>query len=314
MYVVMIVATTLYLMKFRKYDSNQTDGKYHMNYYYLTLIYAYFFLLWGVVVTFLDQQLYSNMNAMVMNMIVISSFFYIRPKDSLVLFIFNSFVFLFLIHLFQENRETLIGHYFNGSVIFAFITMASIVSYSIYYRNYKNKMALEKAAYYDSLTGLLNRRGIEGFMQTLENENISNNDVLTIMLIDIDYFKEYNDYYGHICGDKVLIKIGELLNSISEQRQDCAIRFGGEELLLLSLNQENESLQWGELIREAVENLKIKHKASKVSPYITVSIGVVQDNFENLDWVYTQISKADKALYQAKSLGRNKVCSDVIDS
>jgi len=156
-----------------------------------------------------------------------------------------------------------------------------------------------KEAVMDSLTGLLNRRGCDDKLKDLDLE-----DVHSSLAIDIDHFKKINDNFGHFIGDKVIQRVAKVIQShVSDN--DLAVRFGGEEFVVVLVNKTiNEAKKAAETIREAISQLKLMQKQSNTClPPITVSVGITQvDNDHN--WT-TFFNRADKALYQAKSSGRN---------
>lgn len=157
----------------------------------------------------------------------------------------------------------------------------------------------------DALTGLLNRRFLNEFI--VENcNNYKDRGIVSVLMIDIDYFKKYNDKYGHLKGDEVLSKIGKLLNSICYKDKDMAIRYGGEEFLLLIQNTTyEESINLANEILNEVRALNIEHEESPLNSKITVSIGISIGKEQNEDYKML-IEYADKALYTAKKSGKNR--------
>ena len=129
------------------------------------------------------------------------------------------------------------------------------------------------------------------------------------MILDIDFFKKYNDAYGHDTGDKVLAIVASSIKKTVKRAGDFVFRLGGEEFgVILADCDKYSSLLMAQAIRENIENLNIKNINSKIKDNITVSIGLFSANFskESIDkkGFYTM---ADSALYQAKHLGRNQV-------
>lgn len=174
----------------------------------------------------------------------------------------------------------------------------------------KYRDILERISLIDGLTGIANRRH---FDQTLEKEwrrALRHRDILSLALIDIDFFKKYNDYYGHLAGDECLQKVGSILTESLKRASDLGARYGGEEfVILLPSTAKAGALTVTERIRSNVEELRISHEMSKVAKHVTVSIGVAAIRPE-LDKVPSElIRQADSALYQAKNAGRNRVCS-----
>lgn len=188
----------------------------------------------------------------------------------------------------------------------------AIVSYRVdMHINLHNKVeALKNLTLMDGLTEVPNRRAYNERVEMEFNRSKRNGKEVSILMIDIDYFKLYNDTYGHGLGDKCLKKVATTINSIPKRNTDLFARYGGEEfILLLPDTNTHTALEFAQKIKEAVANLKIEHKASKVSDIITLSIGVgsmvpqTNNTYQELEII------ADKALYQAKESGRNLICS-----
>jgi len=165
-------------------------------------------------------------------------------------------------------------------------------------------------AEHDSLTGLHNRRSfsrqLERLWRLAQREEVG----VAMLICDVDHFKLYNDRYGHQAGDTVLQKIGQLLAGAGRRPLDMSVRLGGEEFAVLLYDiSAAEACQRAEQLRGALEQLQIPHAASTTAPVVTLSIGVaclfpVQGGA--LAQLYEQ---ADKALYLAKTQGRNRLAS-----
>lgn len=172
-----------------------------------------------------------------------------------------------------------------------------------------DRKAIEQLSFTDPLTTLNNRRL---FDQVLNNEiKIANRNktLLTLSIIDIDYFKKYNDHYGHPAGDSALIKVAQVLKHSMKRPNDYAFRIGGEEFgLVFSSLDQKETIALLDTIREKVAQLQIEHNGSNVSESVTISIGahvMDNENMLNSDQLYI---KADEALYKAKE---NRNCVQV---
>ena len=161
----------------------------------------------------------------------------------------------------------------------------------------------------DSMTKLYNRRYFSNIsVHILDLAKRDNTDTSLIML-DIDKFKTVNDTYGHKVGDEVIILLAKKLQELS-RKSDIVCRFGGEEfVILLPKTGINGALTISEKIKSEVENTVI-HLANEVEFKFTVSIGVSQVNNKEDTNIETPIYRADKALYQAKKSGRNRICSN----
>lgn len=174
---------------------------------------------------------------------------------------------------------------------------------------------LEHISNMDALTNIYNRRGFNGLYAKEFKRAQREKENLAVMLIDIDFFKGYNDHYGHQEGDTCLAKVAETIQGALFRSTDFVARYGGEEfVIVLPSTDLKGAVKVGETLRKAVEDQKIKHEKSEASSYITVSIGVVSILPEADDQEDELVAGADKMLYQAKSDGRNRVLSSLSSS
>jgi len=166
---------------------------------------------------------------------------------------------------------------------------------------------LENVSYTDSLTGLHNRRYFNMIYERELKRAKRNNSYITFMMLDIDFFKQYNDTYGHIEGDFALKSVAKVLKDTLRRPADFVFRLGGEEFgVLLIQTDESNSAKLAREVCDAVRGREIKHESSKVNQYLTMSIGVVcciADDALNEDIL---ISRADEMLYEAKETGRDR--------
>ncbi|NMA67954.1 MAG: diguanylate cyclase [Desulfitobacterium sp.] len=167
--------------------------------------------------------------------------------------------------------------------------------------------SLKKLTLMDPLTELWNRRKYNKALEREWRRCLRSKSPLSLILMDLDHFKEFNDFYGHKAGDECLVKIsGILKDSLSSSA--IAARYGGEEfIILLPDTKKNDALKIAEMLREKVESQMIPHRKSSASPYVTISIGVTS-TIPDRNSSYEELFKlADRALYQAKGAGRNRV-------
>ena len=184
------------------------------------------------------------------------------------------------------------------------------IGYTSIMQDITDKKIIEEISLHDELTKLYNRRHFNDVLHNELNRAKRDKKTLSFMMLDVDYFKLYNDTYGHQEGDIVLFKISEVLNSFSKRAGDFAFRLGGEEfgIIFSELSQE-KSETFANVIRKAVEDLKIEHKKNLEYKVVTISIGLITI-FHNQEINEAQIYKeADQLLYKAKENGRNKVCA-----
>jgi len=160
----------------------------------------------------------------------------------------------------------------------------------------------------DSLTGLSNRRY---FDETIKNEFYRlkrSGASLSLIMIDVDHFKNFNDHYGHVAGDHCLIRIGTLLKTIVNRAPDVVARYGGEEFVVILPETESLGARLiANRIRLGVEELNIPHVLSDTADHITISCGVISIKPKELMSPIQVVSLADEALYRAKHQGRNQI-------
>ncbi|MBM4763086.1 GGDEF domain-containing protein [Bacillus sp. B15-48] len=174
----------------------------------------------------------------------------------------------------------------------------------------EEKKSLKKTVYTDPLTGIFNRRYFSREYKKTYQEYLRDQIVFSLLIIDIDYFKKYNDTYGHRNGDRCLIKVTDTLAK-GVRKNDSVCRIGGEEFgIILPNTNKDEAISLAERLCKQVEELKIPHINSDVCTYVTVSIGVSTAN-TIIDSVNLNMEKlfslADQALYESKKSGRNRV-------
>lgn len=167
---------------------------------------------------------------------------------------------------------------------------------------------LESQASEDPLTGTVNRRGMEIRLGSLIHHARQNQqlDRLFVLLFDIDYFKQFNDTYGHLHGDHCLKQVAAVPKTMVHSESDFVARYGGEEfVVVLSGIHLNDAVVFAERLRSRIEQLGVEHSASKVSNVVTISVGVA-GLVPGITRADELIKRADEALYHAKGLGRNR--------
>lgn len=167
---------------------------------------------------------------------------------------------------------------------------------------------LESQTLVDGLTGIANRRRFDLHLDDEFRRAKRQDSPLSLVMIDVDYFKDYNDNYGHQRGDDCLVQLAGALNRVLNRARDLAARYGGEEFtVILPDTNEDGALQIAEAMRAEVEALRIEHAYSGVANYVTVSLGVSTLIPDHTSKTGSLIHAADRALYQAKRSGRNCV-------
>jgi two-component system chemotaxis family response regulator WspR len=170
----------------------------------------------------------------------------------------------------------------------------------------KTNEELKKLSSLDGLTGIANRRRFDSFIDNECLRSARDNTTLSLILIDIDYFKPYNDNYGHLQGDACLRKVAAALDEVVHRPADLVARYGGEEFGVLLPNTDIDgAVQLAETILDKIHLLALPHEYSKVANYITLSMGVVSRVASERISPTDLINLADKALYKAKAAGRD---------
>ena len=172
----------------------------------------------------------------------------------------------------------------------------------------KNIRTLELRANIDGLTGLYNRRFFDDFLQNQWKLMKEQSAQISLILFDIDHFKNYNDTYGHLAGDDCLKNISQAIQNYNEIHFNLAARYGGEEFCIVLLHRsKEEAFAIAKEIKNTVLSLKIPHESSQVHSFVTVSIGVATVIPNKEITPNDLITFADYALYQSKEKGRNCV-------
>ncbi len=199
-----------------------------------------------------------------------------------------------------------------GSLIFGHLLIGFIGIFFIIFSGVKLEEAyneIKRQAIYDGLTEIYNRREFENRISQVYLTSKREKTPLSLIIADIDFFKKYNDTYGHNRGDECLRKVSKAISYTLKRPGDFCARYGGEEFVVVLPNTDlNGGITIAEQIRKNIEVMEIEHKHSTFK-IVTVSLGVATVyNFNSITYE-DLIKHADKALYNAKAKGRNMVCS-----
>jgi diguanylate cyclase (GGDEF)-like protein len=217
-----------------------------------------------------------------------------------------------VISIVSVTQNTLLEQWLNTSIKTTIIAgIGGLFLLAVFMFTYKQIDVLAETIHlssHDPLTMLWNRRAFEQRLEEEWRRAMRSEKQITILFIDIDFFKDYNDTYGHQAGDRALKLISNTFTKTIKRGGDMVARYGGEEFIVLlpDISAADANLV-AERCLTAVKNLKITHKSSKVAEDMTISIGVatvipvIGDNTESI------IKMADEALYQAKESGRNRI-------
>jgi diguanylate cyclase (GGDEF)-like protein len=205
-----------------------------------------------------------------------------------------------------DGTKTLLNALFVVSVFSLLFIL--YVYYYFYQTNKRFIDTIENLSITDGMTHLYNRRYFDLIIEQQLKLLHRHKESFAFMLLDIDFFKQYNDTYGHQAGDEALKKVAECLESSLHRESDMAFRLGGEEFGVVAVDMdEHQALELAQKMRGLITSAQIPHKSSSVSPYLSVSIGVIVVS-HTMAWDVNKVYRsADKALYDAKNKGRNRV-------
>ncbi len=333
MYLIMILINVLLLLFLRSLKSRSgysvRQGNIAKD---LIVVYVTLIMLWGSVVSLIDQKLYGQLMTFMINMFACSIIFILDSKKILISYTISGFVLVAGLPFFQKSRDVLIGHYANLFVFLIISWIASRIIYHNYCENYISKIRLRQSnqllknkieenrqinfrlsiannqlmdlALLDELTGIPNRRSFRRFIDR-SFDCVTQGVLFSVIMVDIDLFKQFNDHYGHEEGDKILVAVAKLLNSIVENPDEIVVRWGGEEFVYASFHKTQEDITAiAVLIKEKLRDLHLQHEESP-NHYVTASLGTSTIPAQSKKDVSKAVALADRAMYMAKSSGRN---------
>lgn len=246
--------------------------------------------------------------------------YFSRGLERIILNLLEILVVLFLIWLYYNRpeyynfinpRTQFIDWMAHIPTIFSFLALLLITFEKTYESTIKSGIKrenqLKKLTFVDPLTGLYNRNYMDEQLKVIHSNWRRGNGLYSLIMIDIDFFKLFNDYYGHLRGDQCLKEFSLILQKLLVRDTDTAFRYGGEEfLLILGFTDIIGAEIIAKRIRQALIQSGIPHNKSRVSSMVTVSIGVATVN-KSYSSAVELLDHADKALYQAKEQGRNSI-------
>jgi len=221
-----------------------------------------------------------------------------------------TYIFFTLIALLYYNGHIVFNYYTSHAVAIGTMLEAFLLGFLVSYRiqvleddnSKKDKIILT-----DTMTKLYNKHYFEEALNEKLKIQRREKHVLALLVIDIDYFKQYNDLYGHIRGDEALKAVAKVLKA-SLNADDMAFRIGGEEFAIICTDSSKKKiLTFTNRVQHNIQNLKIVHEKSAVSPYLSVSIGLHFTSTHLIENGRKVFEYADKALYTAKRNGRNRI-------
>lgn len=338
MYLIMIAVNVLQL-SFLKNISRKEDipdaslKKYEVGIMvYLTLI-----MVWGACISLMDQALYGQLIVFMVIMVISSVIYVMDAKKMLLPYIVSTAVLMIGLPFFQPSSDILVGHYVNLSVFIVISWIASRIIFRSYQKNFNGTILLKKSnemlaeeiqlnheinkrlslanlqlknlALLDELTEIPNRRGFYNYLESIYGDSEMEGSSLSVIMLDIDFFKRFNDTYGHDAGDNVLRAVARQAAQIAEQQEDIFCRWGGEEFIYLTFGKSKEEvILIADEIKHSISCLEIPNQFSDTGNNLSVSLGAATICFNGNEDVSRAIQLADRALYKAKDSGRDCIC------
>lgn len=281
----------------------------------------------GVIITLVDKVVYNQLMVYTIITVICSSFFVLNKNQvkwplllagafiSIGLYVKDSANQVFFEQVLYIVTVMLVCQILSAAFYRSFIESARIKSDLIREIDFGRKISRELReanrklglqASHDPLTKLFNRRALNEYVSELGNRAESTPLEVTAIMLDIDCFKLYNDYYGHMKGDLVLKEMGLVLSELAEHYGFFTARWGGEEFTLLIVDESERKIKTiCEAIIHSVHMLQIEHSASTVDKVVTVSIGAKSVKVQDVQDIQQCIEAADDALYEVKKNGRN---------
>lgn len=290
-------------------------------------LYVFSLASFGVIISLTDQSGYNYLMIYTLIMLVSCSFFVLNKIQILIPITAACLVLVGGLYVLQGNTEQ-----FQSQLLYlmALFPATYFLSRAFYFtfrhtmniqarlkseveitkklseelREANKKLAIQASI--DPLTNLYNRRAINEYIEQLEKRTLKQLYILSAVVLDIDYFKLYNDTYGHTSGDDVLKKVGEVLRQVAKKHKVFIARWGGEEFTVLMNEQSERNVQQiCEEIIDEIHSLQLEHRASLVDRVVTVSIGAHTQIVTTPGDILACIEQADAALYSVKENGRN---------
>lgn len=312
----------IYVIDIRKVNLTKNNMK---KIDFFICFYVTMFITIGAVLSIQDPLIYNQLMFYTLILLICCTFLVLTVEQVMIPFLISTIIIIVGLYFLNGNSVIFklqltyliallptaffISRFINHSYIRSIKFQIELVREAHLTRDLTKKLReanrkLELQASLDPLTKLFNRRAFNQYVHDLERKEKPYS--LTALMIDVDCFKLYNDTYGHVEGDNVLMKIGQLLYQISDQHGFFASRWGGEEFSLLLINQNEETVNnICVRILKAVKQLQIQHSSSFIDSFVTISIGASTHMITEECEVSACIHQADRALYNVKERGRN---------
>jgi diguanylate cyclase (GGDEF)-like protein len=339
MYLAMILFNVLFMLLMGKYRDQADMPPFRLRRLELFMTgYISLLLCWGSVISLMDQKLYGQLIVFMVNLVTCSVLFYQNNRQILVPYGLSAGVLLVGLPFFQPASDMLVGHYVNLLFFLLVSWTSSRILYVRYCNDFKSRVLLMKAnerleveiennktanllladanrqlrklSLVDELTGIPNRRSFRNYIDTVFAGPMREGMHFSIVMMDLDFFKEYNDNYGHSEADRVLAAVAGQMQGIVRHSMDILARWGGEEFIYAAFDIEPAAaLAVAERMRESVLGLQIPHEYSKAGEFVSASFGVCTLDIRDKGDISRCVERADRAMYRAKAEGRNRIAA-----
>ncbi len=287
------------------------------------LVYTAFTFVWTSVILLFVPRLPSESIALYFAIVLGAAMLtYLRPTRSIPLFLINHVVFILLFIGVYGKSGPIYNNLFNATIVVMLALTVSVSHYCNARRVFKDQMIIKTKnseieeinhklsvlVHTDALSGLNNRRFLDDYLPMIWHNAVTAQAPIIVLMLDIDDFKCLNDYFGHQAGDKCITQVARLIKDHTDAGKDYVLRYGGEEFaVLMPETTVAQAAATAEAIRAGVEALGIQNPDSPLHKIITVSVGLYGAVPTGDSTPKRFFSYADKALYEAKKSGKNRV-------
>ncbi|MDR3552749.1 MAG: GGDEF domain-containing protein [Clostridia bacterium] len=306
-YMFMIIINLLFLLYLKHPSAKRAWSEFALT------AYVAFMLGWGSLISLMDQRLYGQLTVFMVNMICCSVVYYLDMRRLLATYCPAVLILLIGLPFFQKSGDILVGHYVNLLIFLVISGFCSRILYLNYCSDFNNRTLLNRAnlrlqqlSFFDELTALPNRRSFNDYIDSNIGRFTAGATLVSVIMMDIDSFKQFNDTFGHNEGDKVLVETARQISAASHSPGDFAARLGGEEFIFMASDtNESQIKEIAEKIRRSIGSLKIPHPLA--GGCLSLSFGTCTRRIRCEEDLRQCVELADKALYTAKACGKNCV-------
>jgi diguanylate cyclase (GGDEF)-like protein len=274
----------------------------------------------AVVIVMFDQLVTASITPFMVGCLITALVLLLAPRISSILFVLAFLGYFFAIPYTQTDPAIVLSNRVNGITMIGLGLFLSILLWRTTTNDLINKRTiaqqqkeleqktdmLELLAFFDQLTGIYNRHKLEELLKREYAASQEKHQPFSLIMVDIDHFKPFNDAYGHLAGDQVLVRVAKSLDTIAQRAGALMGRFGGEEFLILLGNTTMEAASViAEQMRSDIEGMCIENR--KVGTCLTISLGISTTTPTSSVDSEALVHAADMAMYEAKELGRNRI-------